>query len=100
MRTRATVHTLRLERHIAQQIKGMLHRGDNLVDIAVWFGLNVRLVYAVQAGALHPFAPVAPDRALLPPGPYPRAAHAYAALQAVQDAENRLAQQALSVSHA
>jgi hypothetical protein len=99
MGTRTTVDTPRLEWHIAQQIKGMLRRGDDPVDIAVWFGLNVRLVHAVQTGAFHPFAPTAPDRALPPPGPYPRAAHAYAALQAVRDAEHRLALQAIRASH-
>ncbi len=90
-----SAHTLRIERHVASQIKGMLNRGDNLVDIAVWFGLNVRIIHAVQCGAVQPSAPVAPDHALPPSGPYPRAIHAYAALAAVQAAERRLARQAL-----
>jgi hypothetical protein len=99
MSDHATAHALRLERHIAAQIKGMLSRGDKLVDIAVWFGLNVRIVHAVQSGTLQLSAPVAPAHALPPPGPYPRAVHAYAALEAVQDAERRLARQALRESY-
>ena len=52
-----TAQTLRIERHVASQIKGMLSCGDKLVDIAVWFGLNVRIVHAVQCGALQSSAP-------------------------------------------
>jgi hypothetical protein len=100
MRNCATIQALRIDRHIAEQIKGMLNRGDELVDIAVWFGLNVRVVHGVQTGALHPFAPAAPEHALPPPGPYPSASHAYAALEAVRDAERRLALHALSVAGA
>jgi hypothetical protein len=86
---------LQLDQHVAGQIKGMLARGDRLVDIAVWFGLNLRIVHAVQSGAVHPFVPVAPNHALPPPGPYAQAAHAYSALQGVEEAEVRLARRAL-----
>jgi len=77
-------------------IRGMLARGDALADIAVWFGLNPRVVQAVQTGAVHPFLDAAPDSVLPPPGPYARAGHAYAALAEVHAAERRLFQLAAS----
>jgi hypothetical protein len=99
MAEHVTADALRVDPHVAAQIKGMLSRGDKLVDIAVWFGLNLRVVHAVQSGALYPFMPLAPEHALPPAGPYSRALAAYAALAAVQDAERRLARQALSATY-
>jgi hypothetical protein len=75
---------------MAATIRGMLARGDQLADIAVWFGLNTRVVQAVQTGAVHPFLDAALDSVLPPRGPYARAAHAYAALAEVHAAERRL----------
>jgi hypothetical protein len=71
-------------------MKGMLARGDRLEDIAVWFGLNVRVVHSVQSGAAYPFLTPAPIHALPPAGPYANAAGAYSALADVDAAERRL----------
>lgn len=80
----------RLDRETAARIKGMLARGDTLADIAVWFGLNLGVVEAVQAGVVHPFLPAAPAHALPPRGPYEEAAPVYNALKAVHEAERHL----------
>lgn len=80
----------RLEREIAAKVKGMLARGDEVEDIAVWFGISERVVHAVQIGATHPHVPPAPGHALPPPGPYDSAAIGYRALDEVRAAEQRL----------
>ncbi len=83
-------NAVRLEREVAAKVKGMLRRGDDLDDIAVWFGISVRVVQAVQAGAVHAQLAPAPDEALPPHGPYDRAKIGYGALNEVQAAERRL----------
>ena len=80
----------RLDRETTARIKGMLTRGDQLADIAVWFGLNLGVVEAVQAGTVHPFLAAAPAHALPPRGPYEKAAPVYTALEAVHEAERQL----------
>lgn len=77
-------------RGTAARIKGMLKRGDQVQDIAVWFGLSLRVVKAVQCGAVHPFVAPAPRHALPEAGPYVWASDLYSALAEVNDAERRL----------
>lgn len=79
-----------LDRGTAAVIKGMLGRGDRIQDIAVWFGVSVRVIHAVQSGAVHPFLALAPQNALPPAGPYSGAARAYFALAEIVEAERRL----------
>jgi hypothetical protein len=83
-------HAARIDRDMAAIIRGMLARGDQVADIAVWFGLNPRVVHAVQTSAVHAFLAAAPTGVLPPPGPYARARHVYAALADVHAAERRL----------
>jgi hypothetical protein len=83
-------NAVKLDREIAAKVKGMLGRGDDLNDIAVWFGVSVRVVQAVQSGAVHGHLAAAPLEALPPPGPYARATMGYGALHAVHAAEKRL----------
>jgi hypothetical protein len=78
----------------------MLARGDVVEDIAVWFGLNVQAVEAVQASAVHPFLTAAPAYALPPAGPYEKATVVYRALDAVREAERRLAHLSCGVRNA
>lgn len=80
----------RLDREVVAKIKGMLARGDATDDIAVWFGMNARVVHAIAAGAAHALIYPAPRVALPPRGPYSRAPQAYGALREVRDAERRL----------
>jgi len=81
---------IRVDREMAAKIKGMLGRGDEIEDIAVWFGVNVAMVRAVQTGAVHPFVEPAPASALPPGGPYESARRTYRALKEVSAAERRL----------
>lgn len=87
----------RLEHEIVAKIKGMIARGDVVDDIAVWFGINARVVQAIIAGAGHPFVEPAPRWALPPPGPYTRVPHVYGALREVRDAERRLRHEAAAL---
>lgn len=87
----------RVDREVAALVKGMLARGDALEDIAAWFGLNVRVVQAVQTSAIHSLVPPAPLEALPPQGPYDRAPVIYSALKAVDEAEETLSNIARSV---
>jgi hypothetical protein len=84
------IDAVQLDRETAACVKGMLARGDAIEDIAVWFGLSVRVVQAVRAGAVHPFLGAAPSHVLPRSGPYKWATVAYRALEAVQKAEREL----------
>lgn len=72
---------------LAAKIKAMLARGDNVEDIAVWFGIHLYLVQMVQRGAAHSLVPPAPSFALPPRGPYPNLRLAYEALERIRCAE-------------
>jgi hypothetical protein len=74
----------------AAKIRGMLERGDDIADIAVWFGLPAHAVHAVGTGQIHPLMASAPASALPPRGPYRRCADAYAALKGIAAAEGQL----------
>jgi hypothetical protein len=89
-----------LDHETAATMKGMLARGDRVEDIAVWFGLSVRVVHSVQSGAVHPFLAPAPKHALPPPGPYAEAACAYSALADINVAEQRLLRLAVNARSA
>lgn len=88
--SRLRIAPVHLDRETAATMKGMIARGDCLEDIAVWFGLSVRVVHSVQSGAGHPFLTPAPKHVLPPPGPYADAVCAYSALADIYAAEQRL----------
>ena len=86
-----------LECETVAMIKGMIERGDAVDDIAVWFGVNARVVHGIVAGMAHGLVQPAPRWALPPAGPYVSASHAYGALRDVRDAEQRLSLEAVCV---
>jgi hypothetical protein len=75
----------------AAVIKGMLRRGDRQHDIAAWFGVNGGRIAEIATS--HRFAEVqaAPADRLPPPGPYPKARQAVAAIEALAAAKKALA---------
>jgi hypothetical protein len=90
MRTRAESSGITLSAEDATLIKGMLLRGDRQHDIAAWFGVNGGRIAEIATG--YRFAEVVPaagDR-LPPPGPYPRARQAVAAIEALAAAKKAL----------
>ena len=53
------------------QIKGMINRGDNLQDIAFWFGVNLGRISEIRSEQKFNEILPAEKNALPPPGPYP-----------------------------
>jgi hypothetical protein len=86
-----------LDWETAAKIKAMLSRGDEVVDIAIWFGVPERSVDLIRAGATHGLVPHAPAFALPPRGPYKRANGAYGALERIRAAEAELQRVSRSV---
>jgi hypothetical protein len=75
----------------AALIKGMLNRGDRQHDIAAWFGVNGGRVAEIAVGARFAEVQVALAGELPPRGPYPKAAHALAAIESLVLAKSALA---------
>jgi hypothetical protein len=90
MRTRAEPSGISLTADDAALIKGMLRRGDRQHDIAAWFGVNGGRIAEIVAGSrFTAVVPAAGDR-LPPPGPYPKARQAVAAIEALAVAKKAL----------
>lgn len=89
-RTRAEPSGITLTADDALLIKGMLLRGDRQHDIAAWFGVNGGRIAEIATGSR--FAEVVPaaGNQLLPPGPYPKARQAVAAMEALAAAKEAL----------
>ena len=90
MRKRAKPSGITLTKSDAALIKGMLRRGDRQHDIAAWFGVNSGRIAEIATGHRYTaVTPVAGDR-LPPPGPYPKARQAVAAIEALAAAKKAL----------
>lgn len=74
----------------AAVIKGMLLRGDRQHDIAAWFGVNGGRIGEIATGQRFAEVPAEGPGGLPPPGPYPRAREAVAAMQALAAAKQAL----------
>jgi hypothetical protein len=74
----------------AAVIKGMLLRGDRQHDVAAWFGVNGGRVAEIATGYRFGAVSAAPDDELPPPGPYPKAREAVAAIAALAAAKKAL----------
>jgi hypothetical protein len=74
----------------AAVIKGMLRRGDRQHDIAAWFGVNGGRVAEIASGYRFSDATPAACDSLPPPGPYPKAREAVAAIAALAAAKKAL----------
>jgi hypothetical protein len=90
MRTRAEPSGITLTANDAAIIKGMLLRGDRQHDIAAWFGVNGGRIAEIATGYRFHNVAVAPHDQLPPPGPYPKARQAVAALEALAAAKRAL----------
>ena len=71
----------------AAVIKGMLHRGDRQHDIAAWYGVNGGRIAEIASGYRFTDATPATRENLPPPGPYPMAREAVAAISALSAAK-------------
>lgn len=91
MRNRAEPSGITLSAADAALIKGMLLRGDRQHDIAAWFGVNGGRVAEIANGYRFTEVTAAPAGKLPPPGPYPAARDAVAAIEALSAARNALA---------
>jgi hypothetical protein len=91
MRMRALPSGISLTAADAAIIKGMLRRGDRQHDIAAWFGVNGGRVAEIANGYRFSEVEAAPGEQLPPPGPYPRAREALAAIEALAAAKRALA---------
>lgn len=90
MRHRAEASGVALKVTDAAIIKGMLARGDRQHDIASWFGVNAGRIAEIATG--YRFGDVeAAQGELPPPGPYPKARQAVAAIEALAAAKRALA---------
>ncbi|HEU0217792.1 MAG TPA: hypothetical protein VFQ90_14135 [Stellaceae bacterium] len=90
MRNRAEPSGITLTADNAALIKGMLRRGDRQHDIAAWFGVNGGRIAEIATGCrFAELQPAAGDR-LPPPGPYPKARQAVAAIEALAAAKKAL----------
>lgn len=90
MLKRAKSSGVHLQQHDAALVKGMLNRGDRQHDIAAWFGVNSGRIAEVATGASFGWVPEANPDDLPPPGPYPKAAQAMAAIAALKQARTAL----------
>jgi len=90
MGRRAKASGVHLDEGDAALIKGMLSRGDRQHDIAAWFGVNGGRIAEVATGASFSWVPEASPDDLPPPGPYPKAAQAMAAIAALEQAKTAL----------
>ncbi len=77
----------RLSKRDADQVLGMVARGDRKHDIAAWFGVNQGRIAEVKQGVLHPGAKAAPQEELPHPGPYTSGRGGHAAMAALVDAK-------------
>jgi hypothetical protein len=91
MGTRARASGIILNATDAALIKGMLDRGDRQHDIAAWFGVNGGRVAEIAVGARFAEVQTAKSEELPPPGPYPKAAEALAAIESLALAKSTLA---------
>ncbi|HTM82326.1 hypothetical protein [Asticcacaulis sp.] len=91
MTKRAKASGIHLQQTDASLIKGMLKRGDRQHDIAAWFGVNGGRVAEIATGARFGWVTAAAATDLPPPGPYPKAAQALAAIAALEIAKSALA---------
>ena len=89
MRHRAEPSGVTLTADDAAVIKGMIARGDRQHDIAAWFGVNGGRIGEIATGYRFPNV-TAITTALPPPGPYPRARQAVAAIEALAAAKRAL----------
>jgi hypothetical protein len=90
MSHRAEPSGITLTAQDAAIIKAMLLRGDRQHDIAAWFGVNGGRIAEIATG--HRFAGITPEVGELPPpGPYPKAQQAVAAIEALTAARHALA---------
>ena len=90
MRHRALPSGVRLTTDDAAVIKGMLARGDRQHDVAAWFGVNGGRIGEIATGRR--FRSINPaTEGLPPPGPYPQARRAVAAIDALAAAKLALA---------
>ncbi|WCT77754.1 hypothetical protein [Novosphingobium humi] len=90
MAYRAKPSGVRLTEADAATIKGMLARGDRQHDIAAWFGVNGGRIAEVATGRTFGSIVATPVSNLPPPGPYPAATDAYAALSALRTAKQAI----------
>ena len=86
MTYRASSSGITLTSHDAAVVKGMLARGDRQHDIAAWFGVNGGRIAEIAGGIKFGYVEPCPDERLPPPGPYPAAREAFAALNALASA--------------
>src|SRR4051812_40337103 len=91
MRTRASSSGIVLGSVDAAIIKSLLRRGDRQHDIAAWFGVNGGRIAEIATGQRFAHVPPAPPTDLPPPGPYPAAKVAVAAISALAQAKEALA---------
>jgi hypothetical protein len=90
MTKRAEASGIHLGEADAALIKGMLTRGDRQHDIAAWFGVNGGRIAEVATGARFSWVTEAKLEDLPPPGPYPKASQAVAAIEALEVAKGAL----------
>lgn len=87
---RAKPSGLTLNEQDAAVVKGMLARGDRQHDIAAWFGVNGGRIAEVANGYRFSHILPAAVKDLPPPGPYPKAQEALAAIEALEVAKMAL----------
>lgn len=89
--SRAPASGIVLDEQEAAIAKGMLLRGDRQHDVAAWFGVNGGRIAELATGYRFPDVQPAPVDGLPPPGPYPAAKVAMAAVSALAQARAALA---------
>lgn len=87
---RAPASGIVLDENEAAIAKGMLLRGDRQHDVAAWFGVNGGRIAELATGYRFEDVTPAPVGTLPPPGPYPAAKVALAAINALAQAQAAL----------
>lgn len=99
MSRRAPSSGITLSAADAALIKGMLRRGDRQHDIAAWFGVNGGRIAEIAVGTRFNDVEAADVSELPPPGPYPKAAQALAAIESLSVAMSALAAAENTIKH-
>jgi hypothetical protein len=99
MSRRAQPSGITLSAADAALIKVMLRRGDRQHDIAAWFGVNDGRVAEIAVSVGFGEVQAASPADLPPRGPYPKAAQALAAIEALALAKSALADAGNTIRH-